>query len=195
MVTFWLYPKNETANSGRSFAIRKVGDFGVPSAFITSHWWSRSMAAESTSPARSKNSRLITSRTGRMWTVGTFAGPRQYWSNRVKTMAWFADHAVRVNGPLPQSAPRARLELGAPHRTPPLLLRHDSERIEPTVEARIGKKAGYGRRRWNTTESLPVRRRSRIRDGPSGGWIASMRRNENATSRTASWLLSWNVTF
>src|SRR5712692_2111815 len=98
------------------------------------------------------NSRLTTSRTGRMWTVGAFAGPRQYWSNRVNTMASFDDHVVKVNGPLPQSARRARMEFETPQRTPPLVPTHDTDRMEPTVEARIGRKAAYGRRRWNTTE-------------------------------------------
>src|SRR2546428_12396298 len=116
-----LYPKNDTSNAGRSFAIRKVGDFGVPSAFITSHWWSRSIAAVSTSPARSRNSRLTTSRTGRRWTAGILAGPRQDWLNRVNTIAWFGAPVVRVNGPLPHSAPPGKREFGTPHRTPPFL--------------------------------------------------------------------------
>src|SRR5881409_2048778 len=149
---FWLYPKNDTSNSGRSFAIRNVGDLGVPSGFITSHWWSRSIAAESTSPARSMNSRVKTSRTGRIWTEGAFAAPRQYGSNRVNTIAWFENHVARVNGPLPHSPPPARNEFGTPHRTPPFLPTHDSDKMEPKVEARIGRTAGYGRRRWTTTE-------------------------------------------
>src|SRR5437870_2116443 len=87
------------------------------------------------------NSRLRTSRTGRIWTDGVFPAPRQYWSNRANTMAWLEDHVAKVNGPLPHSAPRARRELGTPHRTPPFLPTHDSDRMEPKVEARMGKKA------------------------------------------------------
>src|SRR5207249_10684654 len=34
---FWLHPKNDTSYAGRFFAIRNVGDLGVPSGFITSH--------------------------------------------------------------------------------------------------------------------------------------------------------------
>src|SRR2546422_8697668 len=139
------------SNAGRSFAIRKVGDFGVPSAFITSHWWSRSIAAVSTSPARSRNLRLTTSRTGRRWTAGALAGPRQDWLNRVSTMAWFGDQVVTGNGPLPQSAPRAQMEFGTPPRTLPFFPTQACDRMDPTVEARIGRKAEYEGRRWKTT--------------------------------------------
>src|SRR5207249_8654899 len=98
------------------------------------------------------NSRLKTSRTGRIWTEGAFAAPRQYGSNRVNTIAWFENHVARVNGPLPHSPPPAGNEFGTPHRTPPFLPTHDSDKMEPKVEARIGRTAGYGRRRWTTTE-------------------------------------------
>src|SRR3989442_6640298 len=71
-------------------------------------------------------------------------------------MAWFGDQVVRVNGPLPHSAPRAKMEFGTPHRTPPFLPTHACDRMDPTVEARIGRKAQYGRRRWNTPEYSPT---------------------------------------
>src|SRR5712691_11933235 len=39
-----------------------------------------------------------------------------------------------------------------------------------------------------------VMRRSRIRGGPSGGWIASRRRNEAETSRAVMGVRSWKIT-
>ena len=39
-----------------------------------------------------------------------------------------------------------------------------------------------------------VRRRSRIRDGPSAGWIASKRRNEAETSDAVMRVWSWKIT-
>src|SRR5256885_16896775 len=71
-------------------------------------------------------------------------------------MAWFGDQVVRVNGPLPQSVPRAKMEFGTPHRTPPSFPTQACDRMDPTVEARIGRKAEYKRRRWKKTVYFPV---------------------------------------
>src|SRR5439155_21756661 len=101
------------------------------------------------------NSRLNTSRTGRIWTEGAFAAPRQYGSNRGNTIAWFENHVARVNAPLPHSPPPARNEFGTPHRTPPLLPRHASDKMQPKVVAGIGPAAGYGGKRRTTKAPVP----------------------------------------